>query len=363
MNRTTFLPLLLCLFFSACDATDPSPGPDAAKRILVVNGGNFSDQNGHLTAWDPSSGTTRQLPDQAGFLHGIHAGADHLMVLVNTFNGGRVDILDAGTLELVDQWTGMDAPRDALISESDAWLVTSTFGSPGKLLRLDPVSGGIRAEFQVGEVPESIAGFADRIVVANNGSLGSGNTLSAVDPVGGTVTTHPVACDGPRELFPYGDQLIVVCSGETVYSSDFSEVLSRTHGRILFLDATLSPSTTLDLTAQPGSTNGTDAGFLDATTGHLYLTLSTGEEILVVDVRSRRMATSFQVASDASWTGLSGIAHDPATGHTYVGRFPTSAAGPFPDYASAGSVWILDGGGASIGSFTVGASPSAILIQ
>lgn len=363
MIRSFPLFLLFALVLTACDSQDAAPENVPAERAVVVNGGNFSDQNGHLSVWDPARETVQQLGDQAGFLHGIEQDEDRLLVLVSTFSGGRVDLLDRESLELTSQWMGLDAPRDVVVLDDDAWLVTSAFGSPGKVLRMNRATGMIQTETEVGFVPESIASFAGRIVVANNGSLGSGKTLTSIDPATGTASEVEVDCDGPRELLPDGEQLVLVCSGKTVYSDDFSEVLSRTSGRVLFLNTSLTETHRVELAGQPGSTNGTDASFFEPVSKRLFLTMPSEEEIVVLNTGARSREQTISVSEDNAWTGLSGIAYDPSTDLLYVGRFPVSAAGPFPDYASAGQVWILDGTGNRSGSFAIGASPSAILLQ
>ena len=61
--------------------------------------------------------------------------------------------------------------------------------------------------------------------------------------------------------------------------------------------------------------------------------------------------------------GLSGIAYDSGSELLYVGRFPRSSAGEFPDYTSSGTVLAINSFGEIETSFQVGPAPSQILLR
>jgi hypothetical protein len=356
---------LICFIFmtSGCGILDDNDAPSSpsATGVIVANGGNYSDQNGSLTLHDPATRKTTQTSSMGGFIQGLSYSKDRLHVLFNTFGPGRIDILDPSNLTLTAQWTGMDSPRDMAIGENDAWVTTSVWGEPGELLNLSS-TGSIVQSIQVGNVPESVALWGETAVVANNGSLGGGTTLSVLTVGTGQVSTVDVGCDGPRDLY-VAAELIVVCSGKTVYTPDFSEILEQTPGQIVFLDAAFEVVARIRLDEQIGSTNGTETGFHSEDTDELFVTVSSSETIIIVDLITRQTVATVDLSGQEGLIGLSGVAYDAGRDQIYVGRFPVSGAGSFPDYAAAGTVQVLDRGGQLQHAFTAGASISTIILQ
>jgi len=83
--------LAIALTLSSCDLLrSDDENPPLVSRVIVANGGNFSDQNGSITSFDPSSGIVDQLPAMSGFLQGIAAREGKLYALLNTFSVGRI---------------------------------------------------------------------------------------------------------------------------------------------------------------------------------------------------------------------------------------------------------------------------------
>jgi hypothetical protein len=334
---------------------------DLAEAIIVANGGNFSDQNGSLTLYDPESGTVTQSQTRAGFVQGVLATEEGLVTLINTFEEGRIDVLDPVDGTLKAQYKDIDNPRDAVSVDGVLWVTTSTFGQPGHLLAFG-VGGEAQSVTAVGSVPEGVVQWADRMVVANNGSLGSGKTLNVVAPSGQESVSVEAGCEGPRDLYA-ASVLIVVCSGKTVYNADFTAVIEQTPGRVVFLDEQFQIEQTIVLPDQAGSTNGTETAYFSAATQELFVTLSASEQIVVIDVESRRVTRVHDLSGHPTLLGLSGIAYDAGRDALYVGRFPQSSAGPFPDYAAAGTVTVLNSEGDQIDAFAAGIAISSITIQ
>ncbi len=361
------LPLFLFAVMSitllgGCDTVGNDDADTAlAEAIIVANGGNFSDQNGSLTLYDPESGTVTQSATRAGFVQGVLATEGGLVTLINTFEEGRIDVLDPVDGTLTAQYTGIDNPRDAFSVDGVLWVTTSTFGQPGHLVALG-AGGEVQSVTPVGSVPEGVVQWADHMVVANNGSLGSGTTLSVVVPSSQETVSVEVGCEGPRDLYA-ASVLVVVCSGKTVYNADFTAVIEQTPGRVVFLDEQFQNEQTIVLPDQAGSTNGTETAYFSAATQELFVTLSTSEQIVVIDVEGRRVTRVHDLSGHPTLLGLSGIAYDAGRDALYVGRFPQSSAGPFPDYAAAGTVTVLNGEGNEIDAFVAGIAISSITLQ
>ena len=369
-NSCRFLPLYLLFLlvpFSGCDVLggDDDQDKPGVSGVIVANGGNYSDQNGTLTYHDPQTRTTTHSASLAGFVqglvHGDAAGQDAVLALVNTFGPGRIDVLHSKMMSVMAQYTDMDSPRDAIFANDLLWVSTFSYGQPGTLLALDE-SGTVHHSVGVGDVPEGVAHWNDLIIVANNGNLGAGTTLSAVPVTGGPATSIETGCDGPRDVVAAGS-LVVVCTGKTVYSPDFSEIIEQIPGQVIFMDDDLAVVSRIVLSSQARSTNGTKAVFHSLSTNELFLTLSSEERIVVVDLAERTIDQVLDLSGHATLIGLSGIAYDAGRDHLYAGRFPQSAAGAFPDYAAAGTVQVLSRGGEELAAFKAGAAISAIIIQ
>ena len=356
--------LVSLVSLTGCDALDGTEADSAvpsAEAIIVANGGNFSDQNGSLTFFDPETGTVTQSSSRAGFVQGVLATPTGLAILINTFDEGRIDVLDPVDGVLLAQYTGMDNPRDAHVHDDTLWVTTSTFGEIGHALALGP-AGQVHSATPVGFVPEGILSWAGRTVVANNGSLGSGTTLSLVASDGQEAEEIEAGCDGPRDLYA-ASALMVVCSGKTVYTPDFSAVVETTPGQVVFINDQFDIEHTLTLPGQAGSTNGTETAYYAEATGELFIILSASEQVVVIDAATRSIARTYDLSGHPTLVGLSGIAYDAGRGMLYVGRFPQSSAGPFPDYAAAGTVQVLDTSGEQIDAFPAGIAISSIILQ
>ncbi len=360
---STLIILVVSLWLSGCDMLggDEGSGATLATSIIVANGGNFSDQNGTLTFYDPSTQATTESSSRAGFVQGLLDDDRGLVTLINTFGQGRIDILDPSSLETTGQYTDISNPRDAVSIDDVLWVSTSTFGEPGQLIAFNAQGTKLSAS-TVGFVPEGVASWSDQLVVANNGSLGSGSTLSIVSEATGEVRSVETGCDGPRDVYT-ATFLVVVCTGKTVYSADFTQILEQTPGQVLFMDNDFEVVSRIVLPAQAGSTNGTETGFYSEQTDELFVTLSATEMVLIIDLEGRSVSQTLELAGHPTLVGLSGIAYDAGRDQLYLGRFPQASAGPFPDYAASGTVQVMNREGVLLHSFGAGVSISAITLR
>lgn len=362
--------LFLCLsslsLQTGCDVANS--GNDVTgqnqRTVLVANGGNFGDQNGTISSYDPETEEVQHSPSLNGFLQGLVYDGVRLYALVNTFSIGRVSIVDPETMRAIGQMESLPAPRAMVIVGDTAYVTNLVFGSNGVVVPVSVSSNEAGDPIMVGEIPEGIAEIGGRIYVANNGNLGSGRTLSIFDVGEKGVRTIEVPCDGPRDLFVKSPvELIILCTGKTVYNDDFSQILSKTNGSVIFL-ATDSEIVTnrIDLDTQLGATNGTVAGHYASATEELYATAGDVNTIYRINARTHALEHMYVLEPENGLIGLSGIAYDATHERLYVGRFPRSSAGAFPDFTSSGSVVILNRDGTELSSFIVGPAPSQILL-
>lgn len=365
------LPAMLCLVLAltvaACDLSGSDDGVDTPD-IVVGNGGNFSDQNGSLSLVDRTAGTVAASQDLGGFVQGLERNGERLYVLINTFADGRIDVFERrdGALERVGQWTGLTAPRDVAFFEERAFVTGFVFGAPGSVQIVDPESGSVLGSVPVGDVPEGILAVDTGLLVANNGSLGAGRTLSHIREADLEVTTVDVPCDGPRDLARVqNDQIVVVCTGKTVFNDDFSEVLERTTGRVLLLNATtFSVVGAADLPGQAGSANGTATLTVSEASQEVFVTLSNGSIQVASASGLAAGSLSALIVPEAAdgVTGTSGVAYDADRDVLLIGRLARSGGGDFPDFTAAGELHEIARSGSIVGRWTVGPAPSAVTL-
>ena len=367
VQRTAMAVMTGALSFglSACEIFG-SDGDDPVDTsgVLVANGGNFGDQNGTITSFDPASGIVTHTPPMAGFLQGLAAEDDRVYAMLNTFSVGHIDVLDDETLDPVSQVAGVAAPRFMVFGENVAYVSNFVFGSAGHVAIVSLGTNTVDRTVQVGQNPEGLLLEGGSLYVANNGNLGDGNTISVMDTATDNVVNRVVPCDGPRDLFGGGSNgIIVVCSGKTVYSADFTEILEQTNGAVLFYDDALDVlESRIDLAFQPVSTNGTASGTFVDSEDELYLMDGNSNSITRVDTGSRLVTSQVQLSTSGGLTGISAIAYDEDEDRIYVARFPVSSAGPFPDFTTSGTVEIYSRTFELTESFVAGISISQILL-
>lgn len=369
MRRLLLLMTLLLLVLSSCDllGTDDDTPQLVTTGVLVGNGGNFSDQNGSLTFYDPATGRTSTQALNA-FVQSLTLHKGRAYVALNTFSVGHLAVVEIASQQLVGRIEGLPIPRYAAFSSDQKLYVTNmVFGGNGFVFAVDPVTRTIIADsIEVGPYPEGLVAYKGRVYVANYGSLGAGRTISVIDAATDQVigTLEP-GCDGPKAVFVDNEEeLVVVCQGKTVYNQDYTEVIERTNGQVVFMNlATGAVVARLALEVQLGSANGTQAAYYASAAEELYAISSSSGKIFRINTSTNALAATLTIPNAADLAALTAVAYDAGQQRLYVARL---AAGPngAPDYTAAGAVVILDRNGQQVGRFTVGPAPSHIeLVQ
>lgn len=370
-KRTPLLFAAFCsiiLILSGCDLVGSNEEEEPRLEttgVLVANGGNFSEQNGFITVYDPTTDQTANPPalQLNAFINSLTLRSDTAYAVLNTgYSSGRIDAIDLDTYER-DQISDLGGVRSLAFTEEGR--AYATVGD-GTVLELDRNAGTTADEVSVGTRPEGIVATDDRLFVANYGSLGAGTTLSVIDPATNEVTSTPeLGCDGPNELFVDGEgELVVVCQGKTVYNEDYTEVVERTNGQILFLDPTSQTVVhRIELDVQISSANGTQSAYY-ADEGELLFAISNGNgQVLRVDTDRNALSETVTVPASEDLVGLSAVAYDATTNQLYLARLPVGDEPGQPDYTAEGAVIILDDDGALVDRFTVGPAPSHIALR
>ncbi len=364
---TAFLlaaPLLLfgCDLFGGEDTATFTFG--AVEGVVVANGGNFGDQNGFLTVYDPATGQAAHLEDLGGFSQSLALRAGRAYVAVNTFSTGRIDLLDLASGRRTGQIQNLPAPRYlAFVDDAKAYATNFVFGANGLVSVIDLAANKVAGEaLEVGASPEGIVVVDARAFVANYGTLGDGTTLSVIDTrTDRVVGAVELGCDGPKDLVVDGqDEVMVVCQGKTVFNDDFTEVLEQTNGQVVFVNPRAETVVgRIAFERQLGSSNFTQAAYAVPQIDEAYVLSGDAGLVYRIDTGAHTLAAEIAAPQDPRLTGLTAVAYDAVARRLYLARFARSGAGG-PDVAAAGAVVVLDRRGAQVDRFIVGPSPSHI---
>lgn len=328
-----------------CDSADVDDGGSTPVAILVANQGNFTDGNGSVTRFDPESGEVATLVSQPGsIIQSLAVRADLVYVAMNT--GDRIDVvhLDRG---LVGQIVDVPSPRYLAWADDGRMIISSLYDNSVSIV--DPASETVVATVDVGANPEGVLVDGSMAFVANHG-FGAGSSLSVVDlDSREVVKTFQLDCDGPRFAFMDRQRdLWVVCTGQTLYDSEFN-VTGTTDGAVLVVDPTTgSTRSRFDLegmVSTPGP--GQDAFYSDE--AELLFVVLQGETILRFDTAANSPVGAI---GPLSGSPIGAVAYDAQDERLYVGRVP--------GFSTAGRVSILDSQGVQVGEFAAGVAPSHI---
>ncbi len=355
MLRPSIFALLSVLALSACDSSDPVVR--VVSGIYVGNQGNFSDNNGSVSIYDPATGQSNvnAIPNLNGLVQNIVLDGDRAFVLLNfddsfSTGHGRIDIVDLATNQRTAQ-IDINTPRSAVVDGNTLW-VSNLYAST--VTPIDLSDNTLGPPIDVGFNPEGLALSNGNLFVANSG-FGSSTTVSMIDTASGSITnTVDVDCDGPRGLVADADDEIwVFCTGQTLFDPVTFEIIGQTNGAAIVLNgSTGAEMARVEMDAQfGGGAIGQDA-FLVAGRNEIWAV--KGTELLRFDTTTNSLVQTISPEIPAGRM-ISAVGYDEVNDRLLVGTFN--------DYASAGSVIITDRMGAEVGSFSAGVAPASIAVR
>ncbi len=367
------LRLYLCFFLAlglaGCDlfGDDDDDGPVPATGVIVGNSGNFADQDGSVTVFDPATQNASTVDLEVAFVNSLAMHDGLLYVVDNTAadGAGRITLFDSEDLEAVGQIAFAQPPR-AIAFASDDKAYATLYGPfdenfnplPGAVAVVDLGTNTVTKTLEVGLQPDGLVVAGGKVFVANVGFGGSSTTLTVIDAATDEVTnTLDLGCEGPDEVFVDGEgEVVVVCAGQSAWTG------TATNGQVLFLNPdTETVTTRLALSHGVGSVNGTQLSYY---TNEMLFVLSSGtDEILRFDTRTNTLAGTLRVPPADDLVGLAAIAYDAGRDDLYVARMPVGDTPGTPDFTAAGAVVVLDDAGQQTGRFTVGISPAHIVLR
>ncbi len=200
MNKKTILILTIAtIYFSACKTSDPSPTQPYDKGVLVLNAGNFADNNGTISLLSRESKTittdvfmkenSRSL---AGLVQGYVEVNEKGLILVDNSTAGKdlIEIVNAHTFKSIATILSseIENPR-AVIKVSDTkayiscWDATGDFSNffknPGYVAVIDLTTNKLTKKIIVQNAAEDMALVGSEVFVGCNGSYKT--KLSVID--------------------------------------------------------------------------------------------------------------------------------------------------------------------------------------
>ena len=355
-RRISLFSLLFFFVFAACDSSDPAVR--VVTGIYVGNQGNFADNNGSVSVYDPATGQTNTdaIPGLGGLVQNIVLDGDRAFVLLNfddsfSTGHGRIDIVDLNTNQRTVQ-ININTPRSAVLDGNTLW-VTNLYANTVTPVDLTTNTAG--TPIDVGSNPEGLAMASGNLFVANNG-FGESTTVSVIDMATRTVSqTLDLGCDGPRNMAADGDgDVWVFCTGKTIYDEDFN-VIGQTDGAAVVLNgATGSEIDRTDLDAQLGGVGGAIGQDAFMVPGRNEAWAVKGAQLLRFDTNTNSLVQTITPAIPSGHF-IGAVGYDEVNDRLLIGAVL--------DYASAGTVVIADRAGTEVSSFTAGIAPTTVVVR
>ncbi|NBB22818.1 DUF5074 domain-containing protein [Runella sp. CRIBMP] len=332
MNRNYLLIIsLLSVGFSACNSTDPVPSQPYDNGVLVINAGNFLDNNGSISLVQRTSTTASYDIFQkensrtlAGSLSGYAEVNEKGIILVDNSTAGKdgIEIVDARTFKSLTSIpsTEVENPR-AVAKATDTkayvtcWDVTGDFSNfyknPGYVAVLDLTTNKLTKKIPVQNGAESILVIGNEAFVGNTGS---GMTKITVIDIATDAVKQSIEIGRNPELvgLDVNNKLWLYAGGEMIRLNTQTKTV-ETRFKITSPNASKSPSS-FTLSADKKTIYFTHS-FYDAADGYLQKgeTYSFPIDAAVVVADKPFINRLFS----------GGLGVDPQTGIIYAGLVPS----------------------------------------
>ena len=366
----------LALTLTGCELVGPDDEteepPLTTTSVLIGNGGDFGQQNGFLTLYDPIDQQAQDGADLGAFLHSLTLEGETLYGITNTTDAGRIEQMGAATGERVDQLDLEDTPRIlASVDDETAYVTNADFATGTGFVSLYDRSDNTLGEatIDVEGNPEGIAVTDEKAFVAlfsedgDPSTAGDGTTLAVIDtdahqPAG----SIDLGCDGPNEVFEdESGEIVVVCQGRTEFDEDFQPV-DQTEAQVVFVNPdTETVVDRIELDQQVGSANGTQTAFYDPVSEEVHVIGGTNT-VFRFDTEGNEQLGAVSVPETEGLVGLTAIAYDGTAERIYAARLAEGEDGGF-DTAASGGVVQLNLEGEITNIVDVGPSPSHIELR
>lgn len=331
----------------------PTPTVTFNSGVFVVNEGAFQNGTGTLSFIDSSnSGVSNQVFQNANcdaiignILQSVTQEDNRLYFVVN--NAGKVIVTDNEQVDLIGEITGLQMPRRFLkINESTAYISQwENLNEAGSIAVVDLNTYEIEATIPMGNGPEYLIEFEDKIYVSNAGNINRDSTVLIVNPTTNEVEKTLVVGDNPNafQIDKNGD-LWVSCLGYAP-NFDFNHPDAIKGQLVRISDETVQEVINLEfLGAQKMEINPA---------GDLIYFLQGGYTDIPVyafDIETKVVSSTPFIETTAYGLGV-----HPTTGHLFIG----DAKG----FAETGEVSEYDENGNFIDSFFTSIGPNGFVFK
>ena len=342
--------LVVLSFFLSC-RKDPA-GSDFMRHpqtvlngIFVLNEGNFGQENGSLSFYDPEENeiynnvfqdvnkrNLGSIAQSIAFLDSIAIivvnGSDRLEVIhTRTFKSIRTVNLPVGS-----------SPKYITCYNKEKAYITNLYTNTCSVLDLK--NWEITKEIPVGANPEGIAIAGNKVFVANSG-FGYGNTVSVINTALDEVIATIRVSDNPVSAETMNDRIYILCSGS--YGQDLYNPEDDSPGAIFCID----PETNIKL----------DSILIEghpsklATDGDRMGIFLTQGGLMRFNAEKMTIEDSLMIKAPVSEV-FYGVAWDPVTKNIHVLNAK--------DFTQQGQMLIYDTNGVKLREKTVGIIPGTI---
>lgn len=339
------------LALGACNKdNNPQPADNFGPGIFIVNEGPFQNGTGTVSFWDRQSGVVLQSiyfglngEDLGNIAQSMTLSGDEAFIVIN--NANKVVAVDAGTFKKKAEITGLALPRYMVALEGISTAFVSQWGATGtdgSVAVVNTDNYTVTSTIPTGSGAEGLLLVGDELWVANSGGFGRDSTLSIIDVNTLAVKETLVVGDNPNSLALDSDGNVwVVCAGYA-HNFDPNDPLSTKGKLVKISNKTISK--TFELPNDAGrlviNSQGNRLFYLDNRYGGKVFDFFTNQPQL--------NTTPFL---DGTWYSLG---YDPIEN--------TLLAGNAGDFASAGSMTVVDATGNVIREVMTGIIPTFFVV-
>ena len=336
-----FLPVLLGAGLVGCDLVGDvgTDTPDVAG-VYVGNQGNFSEGNGSVSVYDPTTGERQPeaISGLGSIVQGLAVRDTSLLVTANS--AARVDVFSTNGPTQTAQLTDVTSPRYAAFDgPSTAYLTDQSFAGPAAVQVLDLAGPQPRvtSTIEVSGSPEGIA-VSEGQAYAALGAFGDTTLVAAIDTRQNTLQ----------------DEIDVGCTARDVAADDTGDVFvlcTDAAEAVILGGATGTVASRLPLPDTAETVFGVgDPSAYSPGARELYVATDSG--VLRIDTESNTVETTVDVGLSAP---PGAVGYDASRQELYVAR----PAG----FTERGTVTIHERDGTQTGSFQAGIAPTDIAFQ
>lgn len=230
MKRNLLILSTLTITFFSCETTETDPEQPYDKGVVVVNVGNFSDNNGTLSLLQRDSQTAsfdifqkENLRSLSGGLSGYAEVNEKGIILIDNSTAGKdgIELVNARTFKSEGSITDMENPRNVVkVSETKAYITcwdatgdfSNFFVNPGYVAVLDLSTNKLIKKIAVQNGAESMVVVGNEVFVGS--AVGSGkNIITIIDTTTDAIKqqievgTDPevIGVDANNKLWLYAD--------------------------------------------------------------------------------------------------------------------------------------------------------------